>query len=429
MKDKFDSFCSNYDREYYYELYTQYGYALTISGSLNENIREFCESLDGMSLRIYSRDIIKIASTPCITENMLETLLYRLNKYDRSVYLSDKLNKNIISSKSSLYISNIYLNMKSLFSRYGLYFSASIKHIILKRKIYTYGMPDVISKMENKVYISTSYYVNNRKYTFHDVIFDGLYDKTLVRLENDILNFIRYKKVEIIEQGRKDVVLGSGRPAILFHEICGHLFEASKRKSPFYMEREKQHIISPKLTVIDDLFHIAPKEIHDDEGNLKSKVNILKDGKVENFLTDRYTALQASGFQLTGNCRRESYLNIPEPRMYCTYVEKGYDSVGEIFNSITDGIYIKSLGESYVNHSNGDFESLIEEGYLITKGRLCEPIYGVKIRDNVMSVLKNIEYISDDLVIESCNCNSNSGLIYVECGSPTMSIRNLNLTY
>lgn len=431
MKDLINAFHKNIcnNEKEYFELYQQSGYISNSSGSSKEAYKEISFYIEGMSLRMLSDKYRKMICTPDIREESLQNLFNILNKYDKSVNLIPNVPKKALNNASSGHLKEIYFGIEKIFKKYGIEHTTNVLEINMSKSIYNNIDCAAIIKKDTDIYFSSIYYINKKRRAFIQSLSSNPFDVIVANLEKDILNYLTLDKYNDISPGKYNTILAAGTTSILFHECCGHLFEASKTKSPFYSFSKNDILSSNKLTVVDDVFHLGNKELYDDEGNKKSKTYLIKEGKFENLLADNYTSYTSDRFKPTGNCRRESYLNFPEPRMYCTYVENGYDPIEKIFGSVDNGIFIKSLGEAYVNHGSGDFESIVQEGYLIKNGKIKEPIYGIKIMENAGNFLKNIQYISDDLEIVPSMCHSNSGSVFVEYGSPTIFVKDVNFKY
>lgn len=416
------------DKNKYIELYQQSGYSTHLTGSSKEDYKETTLNGEGMSLRIISNNYRKFISTPKVERTMLEILFEKLKNYDRNISLTSNSFIELMENIPCGYLKELYISIDTIFKKYNLHHITNIQINNLSKYIYKNNSQNIAIKKDTNIYLFITYCIKNKEHTLFDVISNKSNKLILSNIEKNILNYINSEKDKIISPGKYDVILASGTASVLVHECCGHLFEASKTASPFYNIDKNVILASPKLTVIDDTFHLS-RELYDDEAEKKEKTYIIKSGRFESLLTDHYTSFQSNRFKSTGNCRRQSYLNFPEPRMYCTYIEKGNDCLEKIFSTVNNGIFIKSLRESYINHKSGDFQSLVEEGYIIKNSKIKNPIYNIKIKDNVKTFLQNIKYISDDLKIVPGMCNSNSGLLYVEYGSPTMYVKNINLSY
>ncbi|RAY97054.1 TldD/PmbA family protein, partial [Klebsiella oxytoca] len=63
------------------------------------------------------------------------------------------------------------------------------------------------------------------------------------------------------------------------------------------------------------------------------KTYLIKDGVLTSYLHDRISA-KHYGVEPTGNGRRESFRNMPIPRMRATYMEAGNVNESDIISSV-----------------------------------------------------------------------------------------------
>jgi len=414
------------DKEFY-ELYIQTGYKQYYTNINNEKTAHIIP-INGMSLRIMDYQTQKFIYSHTISENEFNYLNHTLKSIERSVFLkpktsTKKLKIELNGKKKQLlsYVNELLLNN-------------NLKHnstylLIDDYKTYAINNNNKYVSSENNIYFSVEYEINSLIYKFRYIMneFDDyvLLEKFQKAIHKEIENS---KLINTLQTDKYDLIMASGQPAILFHECCGHLCEINKvinRKSPFF-NKINNRVGSDCLTIIDDKFKLKKSSNLDDEGNIKQKVNLIKDGILENYLTD-YWSSKTLNYINTGNSRRECFEQYPESRMFCTYIENGYSSFNNMISNTKKGIYIKKLSDSYINHKNGNMISSIDEGYLIENGKIINPIYGCNIAERFSSILTNIDEIGNDLSFDSIMCSSDSGNIYVEIGQPTIKVKNIQV--
>ena len=108
----------------------------------------------------------------------------------------------------------------------------------------------------------------------------------------------------------------------------------------------------------------------DDEGTPTEKNVLIENGVLRGYLQDRLSS-RLMRSPATGNGRRESYQNIPMPRMTNTYMLAGESDPEEIIRSVAKGVYCKSFGGGQVDITSGNFVFSASESYLIEDGRLA----------------------------------------------------------
>ena len=113
--------------------------------------------------------------------------------------------------------------------------------------------------------------------------------------------------------------------------------------------------------------------------------------------------------------------------MYCTIVENGNESVKNLINQTNYGLYISSICEAHFDHKSGIVRCFVDKAFIIEKGRISNTVVKCIVEDNVIKFLENVYGLSNDMLISSGLCYSSSGNIYIEYGSPTMYIKNINI--
>jgi TldD protein len=128
------------------------------------------------------------------------------------------------------------------------------------------------------------------------------------------------------------------------------------------------------------------------------------------------------GVNSTGNGRRESYRYKPIPRMTNTIIAPGKDDPEDIIRSVEKGLFVKKMGGGQVNTVTGDFVFEVQEGYLIEKGKVSEPVRGATLTGNGPEVLKAIDMVGNDLGFSIGTCGKDSQGVPVSDGMPTVRI-------
>ena len=228
-----------------------------------------------------------------------------------------------------------------------------------------------------------------------------------------------------VDGGVMPVVMGNGFGGVIFHEACGHPLETEairKNASPF-TGKLGQSIASPVLTAVDDgtIINAWGSLNIDDEGNDAQRTVLIKDGVLQHYLSDRMGAAQV-GVSQTGSSRRESYKYAPVSRMRNTYIDKGPDKIEDIIRSVDHGLYAKKLGGGSVNSGTGEFNFAVQEGYIIRKGKVAEPVRGATLIGKGHEVLPKISMIADDLELAAGMCGASSGWVPTTVGQPTLKI-------
>lgn len=231
-----------------------------------------------------------------------------------------------------------------------------------------------------------------------------------------------------IDGGMMPVVLGNGFGGVIFHEACGHPLETEairKNASPF-AGKIGQQVAQPILTAIDDgtLVNSWGSLNVDDEGMPTQRTVLIENGILKGYLSDRLGARQV-GVPRTGSARRESYKYAPVSRMRNTFIDKGNNTVDEMISSVDYGLYAKKMGGGSVDPATGEFNFSVQEGYIIRKGKIAEPVRGATLIGKGFEVLPLISMIGDDLDLAAGMCGASSGWVPTTVGQPTIKIDNI----
>jgi TldD protein len=182
--------------------------------------------------------------------------------------------------------------------------------------------------------------------------------------------------------GEMTVVLGPGWPGILLHEAIGHGLEGdfNRKGSSAFSGRVGQRVAAKGVTVLDDgtLADRRGSLNVDDEGNASQRTVLIEDGILKGYIQDAMNA-RLMGVTPTGNGRRESYANIPMPRMTNTYMLGGDRDPGEIVSSIKKGLYATNFGGGQVDITSGKFVFSASEAYWVENGKILYPVKGATI--------------------------------------------------
>ncbi len=225
--------------------------------------------------------------------------------------------------------------------------------------------------------------------------------------------------------GRMPVVISSEAGGTMIHEAIGHGLEAdlSQNSLSVFSNKKGEVVASPLITVIDDATIPFKRGSFrfDDEGTPAQKTVLVEKGILKTYMYDVITAMK-DGVSSTGNGRRESYRHKPIPRMTNTIIAPGKDKPEEILRSVERGLFVKKMGGGQVNTVTGDFVFEVQEGYLIEKGKISEPVRGATLTGNGPEVLKAIDRVGSDIGFSIGTCGKDSQGVPVSDGMPTVRI-------
>lgn len=230
--------------------------------------------------------------------------------------------------------------------------------------------------------------------------------------------------------GELPVVVGVGNGGVLFHESSGHGMEADlvAKGASVYTGKRGQRLGVPEFNGVDDGSIVGGwgSFAFDDEGTPAQRTVLFENGVCTDYLTDRIRAAQL-GLPASGNGRRQSYADVPIPRMTNTYVLPGQEDPEEIIRQTPRGLYAASLGGGQVNPVTGQFVFGVVEGYLIENGEITTPVRGANLVGDGPSVIASIDAIGSDFGVREGICGKEGQGVPVGNGAPTLRIARMTV--
>ena len=231
---------------------------------------------------------------------------------------------------------------------------------------------------------------------------------------------------------RHDTVIAVGGSGILLHEAIGHTFEAdfNRKNVSIFADQLNKKVCNEHINVVDDgtiPFNRGSVNF-DDEGAEGQKTYLIKDGVLTSYLHDRISA-KHYGVEPTGNGRRESFRNMPIPRMRATYMEAGNVSESDIISSVKKGIFVDNFTNGQVQIGAGDFTFFVKSGYMIEDGKLTQPIKDINIIGNGPKALADITMVATNAKIDNgtWTCGKDGQSCPVTCGMPSALVSKLTV--
>ncbi|MCS7142370.1 MAG: TldD/PmbA family protein [Aigarchaeota archaeon] len=196
------------------------------------------------------------------------------------------------------------------------------------------------------------------------------------------------------DEGVYDAVIGPMTTANLLEEVgyaaSAYLVDA---QSSFLTGKLGSEVTNPSLSLADDPTVIGSygSTAFDAEGLPTRRTSIIKEGRLVNYLHNSWTA-KKFGTESTANAG----LIVPHP--FNLVVEGEGPRGTDLISKVDKGIFITNDWYlRYHNMRSGSFSTLPRDGlFLIKNGSIERPIKGLRLSDNILSLLKNIEAISSD---------------------------------
>lgn len=236
-------------------------------------------------------------------------------------------------------------------------------------------------------------------------------------------------EAEPVSQGPRTVVIAPGFGGTIFHEACGHGFEADHifEEVSRYAGRMGDSVASELVTFVDDASIDNQYGSYgvDDEGTDSRRNVLIEDGRMTGLMSDRKYA-NLLDVEPTGNGRRESFHHPVLPRMTNTYIEAGDSDPDSIIESTEDGIYAAHIGGGQVDPASGDFIFSVTEGYRIENGSITSPIRDAALVGNGPDVLNRIDAVGNDLEMQPGVCGKGQW-VPVTVGQPTLRVQEMTV--
>jgi TldD protein len=161
----------------------------------------------------------------------------------------------------------------------------------------------------------------------------------------------------------------------------------------------------------------------DDEGSPTQETVLIENGILKGYLSDKLSA-RLMNMPHTGNGRRESYQQIPMPRMTNTYMLSGDDSPEDILRSVKRGLYAVNFGGGSVDITSGKFVFSASEAYLIEDGKITAPVRDATLIGNGPEALKYVSMVGNDLLLDEGvgTCGKDGQSVPVGVGMPTVKL-------
>lgn len=172
--------------------------------------------------------------------------------------------------------------------------------------------------------------------------------------------------------------------------------ENVRRGRSILKDKIGSQIANPTLSIVDN--PLLEKGMYstkcDGEGSVSKATDLIKDGTLNSFIYDIYTA-NKEGIKTTSNGYRGSFLTTP--MISPSNLEFKFSEMKDL-SEIDKGVLTTSvLGAHTANPISGDFSVEASNAFKIENGELTDPINKAMISGNIFEIMKNVEGLNSEI--------------------------------
>jgi PmbA protein len=169
------------------------------------------------------------------------------------------------------------------------------------------------------------------------------------------------------------------------------------RRASFLLERLGTRVAAPAVSIVDDgrIEAALGSRPFDGEGLATQRTALVRDGVLESYLLDTYSARKL-GLSSTHHASRDGAgVSVGTTNLMLL---PGAETPQALIRSVSRGLYVTDLIGFGVNGVTGDY-SRGASGLWIENGELAYPVEEVTVAGNLLEMLDRIEGIGNDLVL------------------------------
>ncbi len=238
---------------------------------------------------------------------------------------------------------------------------------------------------------------------------------------------------------KMDVIACPQVVGIMVHESAGHPYEADRifgreaaQAGESFIEKDMigHQIGNEVVNVVDDptLPNSYGHYLYDNEGVEARRKFLIKDGKINELLHNRETAM-FMGLKSNGSSRAVEYNRESIVRMSNTFMLPGEHTEEELIEDVKDGIYMKNFMEWNIDDKRLNQKYVGAESYLIKNGEIKGPVISPSIEISTPELYKAIDAVAKKPEYHSGSCGKGEPMqaIPVWFGGPSIRLRNISI--
>lgn len=236
----------------------------------------------------------------------------------------------------------------------------------------------------------------------------------------------RLLKASTPPSGKFSIVTDNELTGVFIHETLGHAVEADLiLQNDSILKGKMNNVIGSEIVnIIDDASNMDGfgYYAYDGEGIKTQKNQLVKNGELISLLSSRESASKLD--MLSSGNARSIVSEQPIVRMSNTYLEPGDMDFDELFEDISEGIYLKGSRGGQVDTGKGIFQFNASESFKIENGEITDPLRDVSLSGNILETLKNVDGIGNDFKLGIGFCGKSGQTAPVGDGGPHTRILN-----
>ncbi|MBU6998694.1 MAG: TldD/PmbA family protein [Theionarchaea archaeon] len=235
------------------------------------------------------------------------------------------------------------------------------------------------------------------------------------------------------------VIVGPEVAGITAHESCGHPLEADR-----ILGREAaqagESFVNPTMvgtTIGSELVNIAEDPtiegsygyyLYDDEGVKARKRMLIKEGKINEFLSNRETGYALKG-KSNGAARAMAFDREPIVRMANTYFCAGDYTKEELIEETKKGVLMESFTEWNIDDTRFNQRYIGREAYVIENGEVGPPVVRPVLEVTTTGFYSSVDAVADEIVLYAGTCGKGDPVQGAPTcmGGPYMRLKDIRL--
>lgn len=224
--------------------------------------------------------------------------------------------------------------------------------------------------------------------------------------------------------GKYDIITDPELSGVLAHEAVGHMTEADlvAANNSALKGMIGERIGAECICIYDDpTTKLFGGSVYDHEGTKCKKVELVKDGTLQNYLSGLESAAEL-GIGLNGRAFAQDYSHVPQVRMTNTSFGAGDSSKDEMMRDMKTGILCNGCTGGTVDNVSGYFNFMCQEAFWVENGEVKYPLSDFSLAGDILDFLGKVKTLSKKIEHTTGFCGKNDQVKRNGTGGPYMLI-------